>query len=83
MKKIRIDNIKSLRRHATRILNELLNDDAPEFEKYKLINSYFGTIGKTFQIENSKLQIEITPPAELTPAEIQEKLIRLQKIVFD
>ena len=80
MRKIRIDDIRGLRRHSVRILNQLLNDQQPEFERYKVVNAYFNTISKTFQIEQAnKLQVEVSSP-EVSDKEMYELIDKMKRM---
>lgn len=80
MKRLRIDNVRQLRRHSIRILNEILHTDNIDFEKFKLVNQYLNTISKQFQIEQtSKVTIDVQN-AEMTEEQMSDVLDKLKRM---
>lgn len=78
---MRIDNVRQLRRHAVKLLNDVIGDPQPEIEKYKLINSYINSISKIFQIEStSKVSIDVTS-TEMTESEMNDVLDKLKRML--
>lgn len=81
MKRMRVDNIRQLRRHSIRILNEILHDIEIDYEKYKLVNQYINSIAKMFTIEStSKMQIDVTS-TEMTAEQEAEVLDKLKRML--
>lgn len=81
MKRLRIDNVRQLRRLSLRLLAEIMQNDEVDYEKYKLINQYLNTISKQFQLENtSKMQIDVTS-TEMTSEQEAEVLDKLKRML--
>lgn len=85
-KKLRITNIRMLRKHSIRILNQLLaeeNKDDINYEYYKLIDKYFNTIKSIFALESS-LKVEINHQIdEITDEQMNDVIDKVKRMILD